>query len=152
MRFGGNSCGLHHEESVTQTWSKLSQIVCFMMLITSGKLINMIRNKNAGNPVIRSQNKDFKILTLCKIQFQTTKFKSMAFPPQGVLGHNSWCFGKMRLQALQWKKNGIKWMLELKVTWSQSWRKRVDFPYLEIFQILLYKWPIIFCIQTWLST
>ena len=44
---------------------------------------------------------------------------------------------KMRLQALQWKKNGVKWMLELKVILSQIWRKRVDFPYLEIFQILI---------------
>ena len=39
--------GLHHEKSVTQTWSKHSQIMRFMMLITSGKLLNMIRNKNA---------------------------------------------------------------------------------------------------------
>ena len=43
----GIRVGLHHEESLTQTWSKLSQIVCFMMLITSGKLLNMIRSKKA---------------------------------------------------------------------------------------------------------
>ena len=38
-----------------------------------------------------------------------------------------------------WKNNEIKWMLELKVALSIRWRKRVDFPYLEIFQILLQK-------------
>ena len=45
----------------------------------------------------------------------------------------------MRLQALQWEKNGIKWMFELKVAMSQSWEKEVDFPYLEIFQVFLQK-------------
>ena len=59
----------------------------------------------------------------------------MEFSAQGVLGHDSRCFRKMRLQALQWKKNGVKWMLELKVALSQSWGEKVDFPYLEIFQI-----------------
>ena len=41
----------------------------------------------------------------------------------------------MGLQALQWEKNGIKWMFELKVAMSQRWEKEVDFPYLEIFQV-----------------
>ena len=87
-----------------------------------------------------------------KLQFQVTTFETMAFSAQGVLRHDSWCFRKMRLQALQLKKNQVKWMLELKVVLSQSWRKRVDFPYLEIFQVLLQKWPIMSCIQTWSST
>ena len=69
-----------------------------------------------------------------KLQFQVTKFNPMTFSAQGVLRHDSLCFRKVRLQALQWKKNGIKWILELKVVLSQSWRKRVEFPYLEIFQ------------------
>ena len=47
----------------------------------------------------------------------------MAFSAQGVLRHDSGCFRKMRLQALQWKKNRIKWMFELKVVMSQSWEK-----------------------------
>ena len=59
-----------------------------------------------------------------KLQFQVTKFKSIAFSAQGVLGHDSWCFRKMMLQALQWKKNEIKWILELKVALSQSWEKK----------------------------
>ena len=45
----------------------------------------------------------------------------------------------MRLQALQWEKNGIKWIFELKVVMSQSWEKEVEFPYLEIFQVFLQK-------------
>ena len=63
----------------------------------------------------------------------------MAFSAQGVLGHDSRRFRNMRLQALQWEKNGIKWMFELKVTMSQSWEKEVDFLYLEIFQVFLQK-------------
>ena len=42
-------------------------------------------------------------------------------------------------------------MFELKVAMSQSWRKRVDFPYLKIFQIFLQKWPIMSCILAWSS-
>ena len=74
-----------------------------------------------------------------KLQFQVTKFKSMAFSTQGVLGYDSRSFRKMRLQALQWENNGIKWLLELKVAMSQSWEKEVDFPDVEIFQVFLQK-------------
>ena len=61
---------------------------------------------------------------LCeKFSFKLPNSNPWHFHLKGVLGHNSWCFGNMRLQVLKWKNNGIKWMLELKVVMSQSWKK-----------------------------
>ena len=52
------------------------------------------------------------------------------------------CNGK-RMESngcLSWKLHGVKV------------GKKFDFPYLEIFQSFLQKWPIMFCIQTWPSS
>ena len=88
--------------------------------------------------MLKGQNMIFKFWLIEKHQLQVTKFNPMAFSSQGVLRHDYWCFIKMRLKYLQWKKNGIKWIFELKVEMSQSWEKEVDFPYLEIFQVFLH--------------
>ena len=101
-----------------QTWkvwllfcSKLNQNLCFKVLITYGRLLNMIRSKNAQTFVFRGQIMNFKFWLEVKLQFQGTIFESMTFLAQGVLGHDSWSFIKMRSHALKWKNNGVKWML-----------------------------------------
>ena len=76
----------------------------------------------------------------------------MAFSSQVVLGHDSWSFRNMRLQALQCVKNGIKWMLGMKVVMSQSWEKDADFCTYKNSMFYFKKWPIMSCIQTWPST
>ena len=55
--------GLQHEQSVTCLALKLNQIVCFMMLNTFGKLLNMIRSKNTWKICDQKPKQRFQNLT-----------------------------------------------------------------------------------------
>ena len=52
--------GLQHEQCVTCLASKLNQNVHFMMLNTFGKLLNMIRSKNAWKTCDKKRKQRFQ--------------------------------------------------------------------------------------------
>ena len=47
----------------------------------------------------------------------------MAFSAQGVLGHDSWCFRNMKLQALKWKRIRSNGCLSWKLHWVKIGEK-----------------------------